>query len=98
MLKVFWDFLISNKVLGVVCVTVENPAFSLALYLTGIHFRGELQHVGHVSVQKIKCWPIVLFIWFILIRRMFTVRITLNFRSLLKYKYWFMSLNFYIAW
>ena len=42
MLKVFWDFLISNKVVGVVCVTVENPAFSLALYLTGIHFRGEL--------------------------------------------------------
>ena len=22
------------------------------------HFRGELQHVGHVGVQKIKCRPI----------------------------------------
>ena len=31
---------------------VGNPAFCLALYLTGIHFRGELQHVGDVSEQK----------------------------------------------
>ena len=28
---------------------IGNPAFCLALYLTGVHFRGELQHVGDVS-------------------------------------------------
>ena len=28
------------------------------LYLTGVHFRGELQHVGLVGEQKIKCPPI----------------------------------------
>ena len=39
-------------------MTIGNPAFCLALYLTGVHFRGELQHVGHVGEQKIKCWPI----------------------------------------
>ena len=39
-------------------MTIENPAFCLALYLTGVHFRGELQHVGHVDEQKIKCRPI----------------------------------------
>ena len=27
-------------------------------YLTGVHFRGELQHGGDFSQQKIKCWPI----------------------------------------
>ena len=32
-----------------------KPAFCLSLYLTGVHFRGELQHVGDVSEQKIKC-------------------------------------------
>ena len=35
-----------------------NPAFCFALYLTGIHFRGELQHFGGVSEQKFKCRPI----------------------------------------
>ena len=39
-------------------VTIENPAFCIALYLIVIHFRGELQHVGDVSEQKIKCRPI----------------------------------------
>ena len=39
-------------------MTVGNPAFCLALYLTGLHFRGELQHVGDVSDQKFKCRPI----------------------------------------
>ena len=34
---------------------IGNPAFSLFLYLTGVHFRGELQHVGDVSESKIKC-------------------------------------------
>ena len=33
----------------------ENPGFFLFLYLTGAHFRGELQHIGDVSEQKIKC-------------------------------------------
>ena len=36
----------------VVYVTIGNPAFYLLLYLTGIHFRDELQHVGNVSEQK----------------------------------------------
>ena len=42
----------------VVYVTIGNPAFCIALYLTGVHFRGELQHVGDVSEQKIKRRPI----------------------------------------
>ena len=42
----------------VVYVTIGNPAFCLALYLTGVHFRGELQHLVNVSEQKIKCRPI----------------------------------------
>ena len=36
-------------------MTIGNPAFFLALYLTGVHFRGELRHVGDVSKQKFKC-------------------------------------------
>ena len=36
-------------------MTIGNPAFWLALYLTGVHFRDELQHVGHVGKQKFKC-------------------------------------------
>ena len=39
-------------------VTIGNPPFCLALYLTAVHFRDELQHVGDVSEQKIKCRPI----------------------------------------
>ena len=39
----------------VVYVTIGNPVFCLFLNLTGVHFRGELQHVGEVSEQKIKC-------------------------------------------
>ena len=35
----------------VVYVIIGNPASGLALYLTGVHFRGELQHVGNVSEQ-----------------------------------------------
>ena len=38
--------------------TIWNPAFCLVLCLTGVHFRGELQHVGDVSKPKIKCRPI----------------------------------------
>ena len=32
-------------------MTVGSPAFYLALYLTGVHFRGPLQHGGHVGEQ-----------------------------------------------
>ena len=39
-------------------VTIGNPAFCFFLSLIGVHFRGELEHVGDVSEQKIKCWPI----------------------------------------
>ena len=36
-----------------VYVTIVHPAFCPFLYLTGVHFRGELQHGGDVSQQKI---------------------------------------------
>ena len=39
-------------------MTIGNPAFCLALYLTGVYFWGELQHFGDLSRQKIKGWPI----------------------------------------
>ena len=39
-------------------VTIGNPAFCLALNVTGVHFRSELQHVGDASEQTIKCGPI----------------------------------------
>ena len=39
-------------------VTIGNPAFCLFFYLSGVHFRGKLQHVGDVSQQKIKCQTI----------------------------------------
>ena len=42
----------------VVYVTIGKSAFCLTLYLTGVHFRGDLQHFGHVGEQKIKCRPI----------------------------------------
>ena len=42
----------------IVYVTIENLTFCIALYLTSAHFRDELQHVGHVGEQKIKCRPI----------------------------------------
>ena len=38
-------------------MAIGNPAFCL-LYLTGVHFRGEFQHGGDVSQQKIKSRPI----------------------------------------
>ena len=41
-----------------VSVTIGNPVFCRASYLTGVHFRGELQHVGDVSEQKFKCQSI----------------------------------------
>ena len=39
-------------------MAVGNPALCLTLYLTGVHFRGELQHVGRGGEQKIKFSPI----------------------------------------
>ena len=33
-------------------MTIGNPDFCLFLYLSGVHFRGELQHDGDVSEQK----------------------------------------------
>ena len=35
--------------LEVVYMTIGNPAFCLALYFAGVHFRGQLQHVGDVN-------------------------------------------------
>ena len=35
--------------------TIGNPTSCPALYLTGVRFRGDLQHVGHVGGQKINC-------------------------------------------
>ena len=43
---------------GVIYVTIGNPAIFVTLYLTGVHFRSELLHDGHVSEQKVKCQPI----------------------------------------
>ena len=36
----------------VLYVTIGNPAFYIALYLTGVHFRGKLQHVLVTWVSK----------------------------------------------
>ena len=51
------DYEASNivKKIEVFYMTIGNPAFCLFVYLIGIHFRGDLQHVGDVSEQKIKC-------------------------------------------
>ena len=38
-------------------MTIGNTAFCLVLYLTGVHFLGELQYCGHVDEKKIKCQP-----------------------------------------
>ena len=39
-------------------MTIGNPTFCLFFYLTDVHYRGELQHVGQVGKQKIKFRPI----------------------------------------
>ena len=39
-------------------MTIGNPAFCLFLYLTGVHFRGELKQGGDVSQQETNCRPI----------------------------------------
>ena len=33
-------------------MTVGNPVFCHLMYLTAVHFRGDLQHVGDVIEQK----------------------------------------------
>ena len=38
-------------------MTIGSPDFCVFLYLNGVHFRGELQHGGDVSQQKVKCRP-----------------------------------------
>ena len=40
-------------------MTIGYSTFCFAFYLTGVHFRGKLQHVGHVGEQKIKCQTII---------------------------------------
>ena len=47
----------TEKYTDVVYLIIGNSAFCLAFYLTGVHFRGELQHVGTVREQKLKCRP-----------------------------------------
>ena len=47
----------TEKYSGVVYVIIGNRTFCLALYLTGVRFRGELRHVGTISEQKLKCRP-----------------------------------------
>ena len=42
------------SIIEFVYVTIGNPTFCLAFYLTGVHFQGELHHVGHVGERKIK--------------------------------------------
>ena len=39
-------------------MTIGNPPFCLAPFLTAVHFRGELQPVGRMSGQNIRCQPI----------------------------------------
>ena len=39
-------------------MTIGNPAFCLALYLTRVHLRGELEHVCRAGEKKIKCRPV----------------------------------------
>ena len=53
-----WSGAFNFRIWEGVCVTIGNPAFFLSLYLTALHFRGELQHGGDVNQQKIKCRPI----------------------------------------
>ena len=51
-------------------VKTENPGFCLFFNLTGAHFRGELQHGGDVSQQKIKYRPTrTRNRWYLIVRR-----------------------------
>ena len=42
-----------------VFILTKKKVFCRYFYLTGVHFRDELQHGGDVSQQKIKCRPII---------------------------------------
>ena len=53
-----WDNWFSSLTRFPPNIWLQNPAFCLALYLTGVHFQGELQHFGPMGRQKIKCLPI----------------------------------------
>ena len=44
--------------LGVRFELMFVTVFWLALYLSAVHFRGKLQHFGHMGKQKIKCQPV----------------------------------------
>lgn len=45
-------------IIEVVYVITGNQAFCFALHLAGVHFQGELQHVGHMNDQKNNGRPI----------------------------------------
>ena len=45
----FVNLILKTFPLEVVYMTIGNPAFCLALYFAGVHFRGQLQHVGDVN-------------------------------------------------
>ena len=57
LLNTFSFLFLQTSLWGCLCDNWK-PRFLIFLDLNGIRFRGELQHVGHVSEQKIKCWPI----------------------------------------
>ena len=42
----------------VLIIHFDLQTFCRTFALTGIHFQGQLQHVGHVGQQKITCRPI----------------------------------------
>ena len=45
--------------IGLICFFVLlYPAFYLIFCLTGVHFRGDLRHIGDVSEHKFKYGPI----------------------------------------
>ena len=44
-------FKVIVRSIEIVYLTIGNLAFRLALYLTGVKFRGKSQHVSHVGQQ-----------------------------------------------
>ena len=54
----FADLWLFKKFLSNRRLSMRQSAFCLPLHLTSVHFRGELQYLGHVDGQKIKCQPI----------------------------------------
>ena len=51
-------FFVDTKIVDSSLIDCDESTKNRFFYLTGVHFRGELQHVSDVSEQKIKCWPI----------------------------------------